>query len=455
MNAPLTIVILAAGKGTRMNSDLPKVLHPLAGKPLISHVLAAADQLKPQRICVVYGHGGEALPVAIGGRDLTWVRQEPQLGTGHAVQQAMPYLDMTGICLILYGDVPLIRAETLRQMVLIAHQGALALLTVTLADPTGYGRIVRDGHGQVRRIVEHKDASPEQLAIREVNTGILCLPTIKLAGWLTRLGNDNAQGEYYLTDVIAMAAAEGERILPCHPASEWEVMGVNSRSQLAGLERYQQHHIAEALMAAGVTLIDPARLDVRGSLECGRDCLIDVNCVFEGRVVLSENVTVGANCVLKDVALGPGVEIKPFCHIDGAVIGAKAIIGPYARLRPGTELAEAAHIGNFVELKNTQVGFNSKINHLSYVGDATVGRKVNIGAGTITCNYDGANKYRTVIGDEAFIGSDSQLVAPVTVGKGATLGAGTTLTKDAPAGELTLSRARQMTIPGWKRPVKK
>jgi len=455
MNAPLTIVILAAGKGTRMNSDLPKVLHPLAGKPLISHVLAAADQLKPQRICVVYGHGGEALPVAIGGRDLTWVRQEPQLGTGHAVQQAMPYLDMTGICLILYGDVPLIRAETLRQMVLIAHQGALALLTVTLADPTGYGRIVRDGHGQVRRIVEHKDASPEQLAIREVNTGILCLPTIKLAGWLTRLGNDNAQGEYYLTDVIAMAAAEGERILPCHPASEWEVMGVNSRSQLAGLERYQQHHIAEALMAAGVTLIDPARLDVRGSLECGRDCLIDVNCVFEGRVVLGENVTVGANCVLKDVALGPGVEIKPFCHIDGAVIGAKAIIGPYARLRPGTELAEAAHIGNFVELKNTQVGFNSKINHLSYVGDATVGRKVNIGAGTITCNYDGANKYRTVIGDEAFIGSDSQLVAPVTVGKGATLGAGTTLTKDAPAGELTLSRARQMTIPGWKRPVKK
>jgi len=455
MNAPLTIVILAAGKGTRMNSDLPKVLHPLAGKPLISHVLAAADQLKPQRICVVYGHGGEALPVAIGGRDLTWVRQEPQLGTGHAVQQAMPYLDMTGICLILYGDVPLIRAETLRQMVLIAHQGALALLTVTLADPTGYGRIVRDGHGQVRRIVEHKDASPEQLAIREVNTGILCLPTIKLAGWLTRLGNDNAQGEYYLTDVIAMAAAEGERILPCHPASEWEVMGVNSRSQLAGLERYQQHHIAEALMAAGITLIDPARLDVRGSLECGRDCLIDVNCVFEGRVVLSENVTVGANCVLKDVALGPGVEIKPFCHIDGAVIGAKAIIGPYARLRPGTELAEAAHIGNFVELKNTQVGFNSKINHLSYVGDATVGRKVNIGAGTITCNYDGANKYRTVIEDEAFIGSDSQLVAPVTVGKGATLGAGTTLTKDAPAGELTLSRARQMTIPGWKRPVKK
>ncbi len=455
MSAPLTIVILAAGKGTRMKSDLPKVLHPLAGKPLISHVLATAEQLKPERVCVVYGHGGEILPEVTGRDDLTWVRQEPQLGTGHAVQQAIPYLDMTGICLILYGDVPLIRAETLRQMVLVARQGTLALLTVNLADPTGYGRIIRDAGNQVRRIVEHKDASAEQLAINEVNTGILCLPAAKLAGWLARLDNDNAQGEYYLTDVIAMAAAEGERILPCHPASDWEVMGVNSRSQLAELERHQQHNVAEALMAAGVTLIDPARLDVRGSLECGRDCLIDVNCVFEGRVVLGDNSVVGANCVIKDSELGQAVEIKPFCHIDGVRIGARAIVGPYARLRPGTELAEAVHIGNFVELKNAQVGFNSKINHLSYVGDATVGRKVNIGAGTITCNYDGANKYRTVIEDEAFIGSDSQLVAPVTVGKGATLGAGTTLTKDAPAGELTLSRARQTTIPGWQRPLKK
>jgi len=455
MNTPLTTVILAAGKGTRMKSDLPKVLHPLAGKPMISHVLDCADQLKPERICVVYGHGGEALPEAIGRNDLVWARQEPQLGTGHAVQQAVPHLDLSGICLILYGDVPLIRSETLQEMVLIARQGAIALLTVKLANPAGYGRIVRGAGGRVERIVEHKDASPEELAIDEVNTGILCLPSAKLAGWLGRLSNDNAQGEYYLTDVIGMAAAEGERILPCHPAAEWEVMGVNSRAQLAELERRHQHNVADALMTAGVTLTDPARLDVRGRLDCGRDVLIDVNCVFEGHVVLGDGAIVGANCVLKDVELGRGVTIKPFCHIDGARIGADAIIGPYARIRPGTELAEETHIGNFVELKNAQVGFNSKINHLSYVGDATVGRKVNIGAGTITCNYDGANKHRTVIEDDAFIGSDTQLVAPVTVGKGATLGAGTTLTKNAPAGELTLSRAKQLTIPGWKRPVKK
>jgi bifunctional UDP-N-acetylglucosamine pyrophosphorylase/glucosamine-1-phosphate N-acetyltransferase len=455
MNAPLTTIILAAGKGTRMKSDLPKVLHPLAGKPMISHVLDSAGQLGPERICVVYGHGGEALPQSINRGDLVWVLQEPQLGTGHAVQQAVPHLDMAGICLILYGDVPLIRSETLQEMVLIAREGAIALLTVKLADPAGYGRIVRGAGGRVERIVEHKDASAEELAIQEVNTGILCLPAAKLAGWLARLGNDNAQGEYYLTDVIGMAAEEGERILPCHPASEWEVMGVNSRAQLAELERRHQRNTADALMTAGVTLIDPARLDVRGSLDCGRDVLIDANCVFEGRVVLGDKTVVGANCVLKDVEVGTGVTIKPFCHIDGARIGAGAIIGPYARIRPGTELAEEAHVGNFVELKNAQVGFNSKINHLSYVGDATVGRKVNIGAGTITCNYDGANKHRTVIEDEAFIGSDTQLVAPVTVGKGATLGAGTTLTKDAPAGELTLSRAKQLTIPGWKRPVKK
>ncbi|MFA5083529.1 MAG: bifunctional UDP-N-acetylglucosamine diphosphorylase/glucosamine-1-phosphate N-acetyltransferase GlmU [Hydrogenophilaceae bacterium] len=455
MTSPLNVVILAAGRGTRMKSEQPKVLHPLAGRPLIGHVLAAADSLKPERICVVYGHGGEVLPKAVDRSDIAWALQEPQLGTGHAVQQAMPHVDTGGNVLILYGDVPLIRPETLQEMVLIAGEGAIALLTVKLDDPAGYGRIVRNARGQVERIVEHKDASPDELAIHEVNTGILCLSGAKLAGWLARLTNSNAQGEYYLTDVIAMAAAEGERILPCHPASEWEVLGVNSRAQLAGLERRLQASLAEALMAEGVTLIDPARLDVRGSLECGRDCLIDVNCVFEGHVVLGDNVRVGANSVVKDVEIGNGVEIKPFCHIDGARIGANAIIGPYARLRPGTELAEAAHIGNFVELKNAQVGFNSKINHLSYVGDATVGRKVNIGAGTITCNYDGANKHRTVIEDEAFIGSDTQLVAPVTVGKGATLGAGTTLTKDAPPGQLTLSRAKQLTLPGWQRPVKK
>jgi len=455
MTAPLNVIILAAGKGTRMKSDLPKVLHPLAGKPLLAHVLAAADSLAPEKICVVYGHGGETLPQALGRPELAWAKQEPQLGTGHAVQQAVPHLNPAAVALILYGDVPLTRPETLREMVMIARGGAIALLTVRLANPAGYGRIVRNARGQVERIVEHKDASPEELAIDEVNTGILALPAGKLAGWLSRLTNNNAQGEYYLTDVIGMAAAEGAQVIPCHPAAEWEVLGINSRQQLAELERTHQRNIAEALMAQGVTLIDPARIDVRGSLECGRDVVIDVNCVFEGRVVLGDGVQVGANCVLRDAEAGPGVEIKPFCHLESAKAGARAIIGPYARLRPGTVLDEEVHIGNFVELKNAQVGFNSKINHLSYVGDATVGRKVNVGAGTITCNYDGANKHRTVIEDEAFIGSDTQLVAPVTVGKGATLGAGTTLTRDAPAGELTLSRVKQATIAGWQRPVKK
>ena len=455
MSTALNVVILAAGKGTRMKSDLPKVLHPLAGKPLLGHVLAAADSLAPEKICVVYGHGGEVLPQAIARPDLAWAKQEPQLGTGHAVQQAVPYLNPDALCLILYGDVPLTRPETLQEMTLIAREGVIALLTVRLANPAGYGRIVRNARGQVERIVEHKDASPEELAIDEVNTGILCLPAGKLAGWLSRLTNKNAQGEYYLTDVIGMAAAEGEKVIPCHPAAEWEVLGINSRQQLAELERTHQSNIADTLMVQGVTLIDPARIDVRGSLECGKDVLIDVNCVFEGRVVLGDGVKVGANCVLKDTQVEAGVEIRPFCHFEGAKVGARAQIGPFSRLRSGTDLAEETHIGNFVEIKNSQVGFNSKINHLSYVGDATVGRKVNIGAGTITCNYDGANKFRTVIEDNAFIGSDTQLVAPVTVGEGATLGAGTTLTKDAPAGQLTLSRAKQLTIPGWQRPVKK
>ncbi len=454
MTAPLNVIILAAGKGTRMKSDLPKVLHPLAGKSLLGHVLEAADSLAPERICVVYGHGGETLPQAIGRSELAWAKQEPQLGTGHAVQQAVPHLNPEAIALILYGDVPLTRPETLGEMVMIARGGAIALLTVRLANPAGYGRIVRNARGQVERIVEHKDASPEELAINEVNTGILALPAGKLAGWLSRLTNNNAQGEYYLTDVIGMAAAEGEQVIPCHPAAEWEVLGINSRQQLAELERTHQRNIAEVLMTQGVTLIDPARIDVRGSLECGRDVLIDVNCVFEGRVVIGDGAKVGANCVLRDVEVGPGVEIKPFCHLESARVGARAVIGPYARLRPGTVLDEEVHVGNFVELKNAQVGFNSKINHLSYVGDATVGRKVNIGAGTITCNYDGANKHRTVIEDEAFIGSDTQLVAPVTVGKGATLGAGTTLTRDAPEGQLTLSRVRQTTLAGWQRPTK-
>ncbi|MBI5330336.1 MAG: bifunctional UDP-N-acetylglucosamine diphosphorylase/glucosamine-1-phosphate N-acetyltransferase GlmU [Betaproteobacteria bacterium] len=455
MTIPLNVIILAAGKGTRMKSELPKVLHPLAGKPLLAHVLTAADRLQPARICVVYGHGGEALPQAIARPELAWAKQEPQLGTGHAVQQAIPHLDPDAICLILYGDVPLTRPETLHEMVRIAREGAIALLTVRLDNPHGYGRIVRDLEGRVERIVEQKDACPQELALNEVNTGILCLPAAKLTGWLGRLSNHNAQGEYYLTDVIGMAAAEGERVIPCHPSAEWEVLGVNSRQQLAELERQYQANLAQGLMTQGVTLIDPARIDVRGNLECGRDVLIDINCVFEGRVILRDSARVGANCVIKDADIGPDVEIKPFCHIESATVGARAIVGPYARLRPGTELAEEVHVGNFVELKNAQVGFNSKINHLSYVGDATVGRKVNVGAGTITCNYDGANKHRTVIEDEAFIGSDTQLVAPVTVGRGATLGAGTTLTRDAPPDQLTLSRAKQLTIPGWQRPVKK
>ena len=452
--AALNIVILAAGRGTRMHSDLPKVLHPLAGKSLLGHALSAADSLQPDKICVVYGHGGEALPQAMARPDLAWAKQEPQLGTGHAVQQAVPYLDPAAATLILYGDVPLIRAETLATMRLIADEGALALLTVRLVNPAGYGRIVRDADGQVLRIVEHKDATAEELAIDEVNTGILAVPPGRLSGWLARVSNQNAQGEYYLTDIIAMAVADGVRVEPCHPAAEWEVLGVNSRAQLAELERRHQANLAHALLTAGVTLADPARLDIRGHLSCGRDCFIDINCLFEGTVTMGNRVKVGAHCVIKDATLADGVEILPFTHIDGAQVGEASRIGPFARLRPGTELSAETHIGNFVEIKNAQVGFNSKINHLSYVGDATVGRKVNIGAGTITCNYDGANKHRTVIEDEAFIGSDTQLVAPVTVGRGATLGAGTTLTKDAPAGQLTLSRAKQISLSGWKRPVK-
>ena len=455
MTRPLNVVILAAGKGTRMHSDLPKVLHPLAGRPLIGHVIAAADQLSPERTCVVYGHGGDALPQAVGRDELAWVKQEPQLGTGHAVQQALPRLNQDAVALILYGDVPLIRAETLQELVLLAREDALALLTISLANPSGYGRIVRNAQGAVERIVEHKDASPEELTIHEVNTGIMAAPVKRLAAWLSQLQNNNAQGEYYLTDIIAMAVADKVRVLPCHPAAMWEVLGVNSRAQLAELERTHQHNLAEALLHGGVTLIDPKRIDIRGELSCGRDVLIDVNSIFEGHVVLGDSVKVGANCVLKNVEVEAGVEILPFTHIEGARIGANSRIGPYSRIRPGTELAEETHIGNFVEIKNSQIGVNSKINHLSYVGDATVGSKVNIGAGTITCNYDGANKHRTVIEDEAFIGSDTQLVAPVTVGRGATLGAGTTLTKDAPADALTLSRAKQLTITGWKRPVKK
>ena len=455
MTQALEIVILAAGKGTRMRSALPKVLHKLAGSPLVSHVIRSARLLKPGKLCVVYGHGGEALPRTLADESLTFVQQAEQLGTGHAVMQATSLLTPGSVTLVLYGDVPLIRPETLGPLVNAARAGKLGLLTVNLMHPDGYGRILRNEAGQVVRNVEHKDASPQERAIHEVNTGFVAMPTNQLFGWLSRLCNNNAQKEYYLTDIIAMAVADGVEIQTSQPASEWEVLGVNSKVQLAELERLYQQLQARALLEMGVTLMDPERIDIRGQVHCGQDVVIDVNCVFEGRVELGDGVEIGPNCVLRNVKVAAGVRIDAYTLIDDAQVGAGSKLGPFSRIRPGTVLGEDVHVGNFVEIKNSQVAQGSKINHLSYVGDATVGSKVNIGAGTITCNYDGANKHRTVIEDEAFIGSDTQLVAPVTVGRGATLGAGTTLTRDAPAGELTLSRAKQVTISGWQRPVKK
>jgi bifunctional UDP-N-acetylglucosamine pyrophosphorylase/glucosamine-1-phosphate N-acetyltransferase len=455
----LNVVILAAGQGKRMHSDLPKVLHPLAGKPLLGHVLDTARAIGATKICVVYGHGGEQVRAALDAPDLTWVKQEPQLGTGHAVLQAMPQFAAVSPAptlqtLVLYGDVPLIRAATLQRLIAAAGGDKLALLTAHLDSPQGYGRIVRVD-GAVKRIVEEKDADDAERAIREINTGILVAPTAALTRWLPTLGNRNAQGEYYLTDIVALAVAEGMPVVTAHPDAAWETEGINSKLQLGALERVHQRNVAEYLMEAGITLSDPARLDVRGELKCGRDVSIDVNCVFEGSVELADNVLIGANCVLKNCRIGSGTRIAPFCHIEDAVVGADSIIGPYARLRPGTELGSGVHIGNFVEVKNSTIADSSKANHLAYIGDATIGRRVNVGAGTITCNYDGANKHRTVIEDDVFIGSDTQLIAPVTVGRGATIGAGTTLSKDAPPDQLTVSRAKQASIPGWKRPVKK
>ncbi len=449
----MNVVILAAGQGKRMRSDLPKVLHPIAGKPMLAHVLDTARQLGAGRICVVYGHGGERVREALPAADITWVRQEPQLGTGHAVLQALPHLDPAVPTLVLYGDVPLTCAETLAQLMTQGAGGALALLTVRLDNPHGYGRIVRDS-GRIVRIVEEKDADDAERVIDEVNTGILIAPTAALARWLPSLGNRNAQGEYYLTDIVALAVSENLPVTACHPAHAWEVEGINSKVQLAALERIYQRNIANALMESGVTLIDPDRIDVRGELICGRDVKIDVNCVFEGKVTLADGVTVGPHCVLKNVTVKAGAQLHAFCHLEGAEVGPKSIVGPYARLRPGAVLGEDVHVGNFVEIKNSSIAAHSKANHLAYLGDATIGQRVNVGAGTITCNYDGANKFRTVIEDDVFIGSDTQLVAPVTVGHGATLGAGTTLTQDAPPDQLTLSRARQISIAGWQRPVK-
>ena len=450
--SPLNIVILAAGKGTRMVSDKPKVLHTLAGKPLLQHVLDCALSLQPQQVCVVYGHGGEAVPQAMAQYNARFLIQEPQLGTGHAVQQALPYLENDSRTLVLYGDVPLIQHSTLHQM-LQAGEG-LVLLTVNLDDPTGYGRIVRNAESDVQSIVEQKDASPEQLKIEEVNTGIMLVPTAKLREWLGRLGNNNAQGEYYLTDIVAMAVQQGVPVHTVQPAQRWEVEGINNKMQLATLERVWQQNVARRLMLQGVTLADPARLDMRGDLTCGRDVEIDVGCIFEGKVTLGDCVQVGPYSIIRNATIAPGTQIAAYSHIDASEVGANCRIGPYARLRPGTRIADDAHVGNFVEIKNSEIGQGSKANHLTYIGDSTVGCRVNIGAGTITCNYDGANKFRTIIGDDAFIGSDTQLVAPVIVGKGATIGAGSTITRDTPEGELTLSRSKQVSISGWQRPKK-
>ena len=447
----MNIVILAAGMGKRMRSQLPKVLQPIAQKPMIDHVLDKARAIEGEhRIIVVVGHAADVVKNHLkDNHDIQFALQAEQLGTGHALMQALPLCEPDKPTLVLLGDVPLIETQTLETLIKEAGN-ELGLLTVKLDNPTGYGRIVRDANGAVCAIVEEKDADAEQRKINEVNTGIMVLPTNRLNEWLSALKNENAQGEYYLTDVIAMAVANQVTVHTACASSAGEVEGVNSKIQLAALERAYQEKQAQRLMAEGVTLIDLRRIDVRGELICGRDVTIDVGCVFSGRVVLKDGVTVGAYCVLKDVELAQGVEVKPFCHFDGAVVGEKAILGPYTRLRPGTTLAEQTHIGNFVEIKKSVVGVGSKVNHLSYIGDTDMGAGVNIGAGTITCNYDGVNKFRTTIKDNAFIGSDTQLIAPVTVGEGATLGAGTTLTRDAPGGKLTISRARQTVLEGWK-----
>ena len=449
------VVILAAGLGKRMRSSLPKVLHPLAGQPLLAHVLDAARQIGAARRVVVFGHGGEQVQTALAGHDCLWVEQPEQQGTGHAVIQAMPSMADLDRVLVLYGDVPLITPETLSRLLAVSADTSLGLLTAELSDSTGYGRILRDADGRVIRIVEEKDATPAERAIREINTGFLVADRARLDNWLGRIGNDNAQGEYYLTDVIALAARDGVLIASTQPTTLAEVTGVNDRVQLAELERIHQHDAAERLMRAGVTLADPARFDLRGTLHAETDVNLDINIIIEGEVRLAAGVRVGPNCLLKDCAIGPGTEILANCVIEGAEVGANARIGPFARLRPAARLAANTHVGNFVEIKKTTLGQGSKVNHLTYLGDAEVGAGVNIGAGTITCNYDGVNKSLTHIGDGAFIGSNTALVAPVTVGERATIGAGSVITRDTPPDQLTLTRARQTAIASWKRPIKK
>jgi len=452
---PLSVVILAAGQGKRMKSDLPKVLQPLAGKPLLGHVLDAARGLNAAATYVVYGHGGERVREAFPGADVQWVLQAEQHGTGHAVAQAIPQIPDDHLVLVLYGDVPLVQLETLARLVAESGPDSLCLLSVMLADPTGYGRVVRDGAGNVVRIVEHKDANAKERAIHESNTGLLCVPAGRLRGWLGQLRNDNAQGEYYLTDVIVMAVRAGLKVHAVVAPTATEVLGVNDRLQLAELEAAYRRQRATELMLAGATLADPARFDARGPVEVGRDVFIDVNVVLEGTVRLGHRVRIGPNVCIRDSEIGDDTEVHANSVIDRAVVGPKCLVGPFARLRPEARLHAEVHVGNFVEVKKSELHRGAKANHLTYLGDATVGEQVNVGAGTITCNYDGANKWRTEIGDGAFIGSGTMLVAPVRVGRGATIGAGSTITRDTPDDRLTLERSKQLTIESWKRPVKK
>jgi bifunctional UDP-N-acetylglucosamine pyrophosphorylase/glucosamine-1-phosphate N-acetyltransferase len=455
VTSPVHVVVMAAGQGKRMRSTRPKVLHAIAGRPMLAHVLDAARSIRPVAIAVVVGYGGDQVERELAADGLTFVRQDPPRGTGDAVRVALAALPRDGVTVVINGDMPLVPGPLLHALEERAARGHLALLTTHAADPSGLGRVVRDGAGAVRRIVEERDASPSERAIDEIYTGALAAPTALLAAWVAKLAPHNAQNEYYLTDVVAASVADGVAVDAVVAPDERDMRGVNDRAQLADVERIVQRRLAETLMRAGTTIADPARFDVRGTLECGNDVAIDIGCVFEGRVVLGDGVRIGPNCVLRDATVGAGSEVRAFSVIDGATIGANAWIGPYARLRPGTELADGVHIGNFVEVKASRIGRGSKANHLAYVGDTTIGERVNFGAGSITANYDGANKHRTTIGDDVSIGSNVVLVAPIDVGEGATIGGGSTVAKEVPAGELTVARAKQVTVRGWKRPAKK
>jgi bifunctional UDP-N-acetylglucosamine pyrophosphorylase/glucosamine-1-phosphate N-acetyltransferase len=450
----LEILVLAAGVGKRMRSSLPKVLQPLAGRPLLAHVLATARELSPRKVIVVHGHGAEAVRQAFNGENVEWVLQDEQLGTAHAVMQAMPQVSADADVLILYGDVPLARAATLKRLLEAADDG-LAVLTAEPADPAAYGRIVRDGGGGVAKIVEERDASPAERAIREINAGFYALSARRLSAWLKKIDNRNAQKEYYLTELVSLAVDERVPVTAVKTDAAWEAAGVNTLRELAELEREFQRQQAGRLLDAGVRLADPARIDVRGALECGREVAIDVNCVFEGRVTLGDGVRIGPNCVLRNISIAAGTQVLAFCHLEDSTVGARCRLGPYARLRPGNTLLEDVHVGNFVEVKASRLGAGSKANHLTYLGDSEIGARVNVGAGTITCNYDGAAKHRTVIEDDCFIGSDATLVAPVRIAQGSYIGAGSTINKNTPAGQLTVARAKQVSIPGWKPPRKK